>query len=154
MIHSLPPTIFPPRFLSSPTATALLASLCSLFAFAQMAGAAEQGQGGRQKEREFNKKKKKKLSLYSKTMPWNRYTQLMQQAITHNEQSGWEGDKYLSPISHIGFLNKSWIHYVNNYNQSQLWGESHFIWIVVSEQATCGSHFCLSVKLCSSPQRS
>ncbi len=50
-------TFPPPQFLSSPTTTAFLPSLCSLFAIAQMAGAAEQGQRGRKRDRERESKK-------------------------------------------------------------------------------------------------
>lgn len=74
-----PPT--PLQFPSSPQLLPLsLHPLCSLFGFAQMAGAAEQGQRG-----------KEKRIRVSQTTHKNRYTQLVQQATAQNKQTGWEG---------------------------------------------------------------
>lgn len=72
-IHPLPFNFLPPPQLLPLS----LHPLCSLFGFAQMAGAAEQGQRG-----------KEKRIRVSQTTHKNRYTQLVQQATAQNKQTG------------------------------------------------------------------
>lgn len=77
-------------FLSTPTATTLLPSLCSLFAFAQMARAADQSHRGRRKEGERERdEKKKQKNLYPKQLEQN--TQLVQQAAARSDGRSGEG---------------------------------------------------------------
>lgn len=66
---SLSPLTFPLPPSCTPTATTLLPSLCSLFACAQMAGAAEQGQGGERKKRRVRQREKLRPKKISQTMP-------------------------------------------------------------------------------------